>query len=98
VDVTNGIEICGRCLVHLNASGYVAAKWGTGNIEQAPNPQNPRALRKWAEDMLYGNNARFEINGMTDCMEAISTWNGDPVCSVHLWQLASAEMQGVKYR
>jgi hypothetical protein len=95
--VNDGNEICGRCLVLPNVSSSVIARWGD-NQAYPPNPQNPRAMKIWCEEMLYGNRARFEINAMSDCVEAISTWHGDPVCSVHLWTLVSEEMRGVKYR
>ena len=91
-DVSNGDEICGRCLVLPNAGSSIKAVWGD-NEAYPPNPQNPRALKKWAEEMLYGNCARFQIEDTTDRIEAISTWQGDPVCSYHLWQLTVAEMR-----
>lgn len=90
-DVGNGDEICGRCLINPNASTSVVAKWGT-NIQPPPS-MSPYLLKKWAQDMLYGNHARFEVDATSQRFEAVSTWHGDPVCGYHLWLLAEAEMR-----
>lgn len=92
MDVTNGDEICGRCLVNLNASTSIVAKWGTGNIEQ-PRSRTPAQLKTWAQEMLYGNGAHFEVDATNQRFEAVSTWHGDPVCGYHLWVLAEAEIR-----
>ena len=91
------LDICGRCLVNPNMTTYVVAIWetrGSINRERAPNHANPRALKQWAEDRLYGDGARFEIDATINRIVAISTWHGDPVCSYHLWLLAESENKG----
>lgn len=98
VDVGNGDEICGRCLVNLDARSSIAATWGGSGTEPDPHmaepaSRTPKALRKWAEEMLYGNNARFAVDDTDQRFEAVSTWHGDPVCGYHLWWLAEAEMR-----
>ena len=87
-------DICGRCLIQVNATSYVAAIW-EDNRENAPDPTNPRRLLKWIEGKLYDHGARFEINGMPGCVVSIATWHGDPVCVYHLWVLVEAESRGI---
>lgn len=97
-DFGGGDEICGRCLIIPNASSSIVATWGGGRTEPDPNvayPPSmvPAALKKWAQEMLYGNRARIAVDDTSQRFAAISTWHGDPVCGFHLWRLAEAEMR-----
>ena len=92
-DVGNGDEICGRCLINPNSSTSIVAIWGADRNMEDPPSMAPPQLKKWVQEMLYGNQARFEVNATSQRFEAISTWHGDPVCGYHLWQLAEAEMR-----
>lgn len=88
-------EICGRCLVNVNATIMVRAKItgsdGATHMEICQYPTDPIALKEWVENHWYGDNARFEVGTTTDRFKAISTWHGDPVCAWHLWVLVDAE-------
>ena len=91
--MSSGDEICGRCLINPDVRSNIVAIWGNGqNMDHPPDMAPPR-LKKWAQEMLYGNRARFEVDATSQRFEAISTWHGDPVCGWHLWQLAEAEMR-----
>lgn len=84
-------EICGRCLVNVDARSSIAAV-KEGYLEQARD-RDPRRLKAWAEEKAYGDGCHFQVDATGDRFIAISTWHGDPVCSYHLWQLAEAEMR-----
>jgi hypothetical protein len=97
MDTGDGDEICGRCLINWNGTRIVASWGGHGqepDTEMAePASMTPAALKKWAQDMLYGNRARISADAVSQRFEAISTWHGDPVCGYHLRVLAEAEMR-----
>lgn len=88
-------DICNRCLVNVNATVTIRAKItaadGGIRTEFCEVATNPAALKKWVEDLWYGDNARFEVDATADRFKAISTWYGDPVCAWHLWELVDAE-------
>lgn len=90
-------QICNRCLVQVDARVSLVALWSnsTGvNSDLAPNVTNTIALKKWIEERLYGDNARFELNQFTGAVKAVSTWHGDPVCMIHLRDCVTRETQG----
>jgi len=68
---------------------------GLIDFETAPCVSDPVSLKKWAERVLQLG-GQIQVNARTDMFAPISTWQGDPVCSVHLWHLAEAEMRGVR--
>lgn len=84
------IEICGRCLVNLDARSSVAAV-KEGQYEPAPN-MAPWPLKAWAQEKAADGYV-FEQYTSSGVLIAISTWNGDPVCAVHLWTLVDLEMK-----
>jgi len=93
MDITNGDEICGRCLVNVNATTSIRAIKPNGDQEEAP-VRDPRGLKLWAQARLYGDRCRFQVDATGDRFESVSTWHGDPVCAYHLWYLAEAELRG----
>lgn len=93
--------ICGRCLITVNVATNIVAKWGvsenTGQYTHMQNfhaPTNPLMLKEWVQRMWYINSATFDIDEYTDMFKAIATFNGDPVCQVHLRMLVHHEMTG----
>lgn len=85
-------EICGRCLVNINATVTIRAIFPDGKREFCDCATNPVALKKWVEDRRFGDNyCRFEVDATTDRFRPVSTWHGDPVCSWHLWVLVDGE-------
>ena len=84
-------EICGRCLINVNITVPVVARFPDGHSEFFGTPTDPLALRKWIEDRWYGEGCTFAVGTTTDRFRSISVWHGDPVCPVHLWWLVDAE-------
>lgn len=84
-------EICGRCLVNVNATITIQAIFPDGHKEFCEHPTDPVALKKWVEDRWFGDNCRFEVGQTTARFRAVSTWHGDPVCVYHLWELCETE-------
>lgn len=88
-------ELCGRCLVVVNASTSVRARWknaGGYHIAHAEN-LDVTSLIQWAEDMIYGQNADIEIGNTSQRMRPVSTFRGDLVCAYHLMELVSIELR-----
>jgi hypothetical protein len=90
------MDLCGRCLIILNATTAVRAdiprEGGRIDVEHAACATDPVSLKKWAERVLQLG-GRITVDATTGRFEPLSTWHGDPVCSVHLWTLAEAEMR-----
>jgi hypothetical protein len=90
------MNICNRCLVQSNGACLIC-RWisndGLMFVEtMSYNTANPVAVDKWIREKLSNPDAkedavRFEINNYSNAVLAISTWQGDPVCSPHLYQL-----------
>ena len=87
------LDLCGRCLVIVDARTVIRARHPDGCIEVCEHSTDPRTLKKWVEARAYGDGCTFQVDNTTDRFLAISTWHGDPVCSWHLWVLAEAEMR-----
>ena len=89
-------DICNRCLIIPNATTLVRAQIprddGLIDFTHANCATAPIDLKKWAEDVL-AKGGRIMVDATTDRFAALSTWHGDPVCSVHLWDLTTAEMR-----
>jgi hypothetical protein len=86
--------LCGRCLIVQSAGTNIVARWkadGLSHAEHPPTPTNPRALKSWAEEKLYGDNAVIDLDAWMDAFRPVATWHGDPVCTIHLYQLVDQE-------
>lgn len=93
-------DLCGRCLIIVNATSYVSARW-TADLSYQECARNlaPEPLAKWAEQILErsGGDAVFDIDATTGHIVPFSTWHGDPVCRYHLWVLVEADRKEHKY-
>lgn len=97
-------EPCGRCLVHLNATGMVRAKWTDekgGHFQEAANySTDPKYMYEWCKQMMQ-RGATFEWDGWTNAVIPITTLHGDLICVAHL--MAETErrynesIRGVQY-
>ena len=87
-------ELCGRCLVVVDARTVIRARTPT-RITTAPD-LDVVSLIKWAESMIYGDNANIEVNGTRNRFQPVSTYRGDLVCAVHLYELVSLELRGFR--
>lgn len=88
--------LCGRCLVIVNTRANVAARRDGRVVESCPNPTDPRALRRWAEEKLWGDNCVLSVDDMDYAFDPVTTWHGDPVCSAHLVECRLRELRGGK--
>lgn len=89
--------ICGRCLIYPNVTSILQAEWLEGGLirqEICQHITSPAAVLRWIEGAgeKSGGDARFTVDADTGAVTAISTWNGDEVCQMHLWRLVAAEM------
>jgi hypothetical protein len=88
-------ELCGRCLVVINARLMVCAKHPNGAVEIIQQATNPVSLKSWVTGLLQNSPEwRFEIGDTAHRFLPIATMYGDPVCAYHLWQLVDDEMHG----
>lgn len=88
-------ELCGRCLVVVNAQTAVRAKHPNGALEIIREATNPVGLKSWVTGLLVNSREwRFEMDSTTDRFIPISTMYGDLVCAYHLWILVDDEMHG----
>jgi hypothetical protein len=88
--------ICNRCLVQ-SPGALLLCRWIsndglTFSETMQYNPTSPVEVDKWIREKLSNPDAkedtvRFDINGFHNAVRAISTWQGDPVCSPHLYNL-----------
>lgn len=91
------MDLCNRCLIQVNATTSIRVRYtGDDNmmhIENCDQVTDPIYLKSWAEKHAGRAQARFQVNDTLDRIKAFSTWQGDPVCSVHLWYLVDAEQK-----
>lgn len=87
-------DICNRCLIQVNATTSIRAKIPEANggirLEAFHYPTDPVTLKAWVGDVL-AEGGRIEVGDTTDRFRAFSTWHGDPVCVMHLWDLTENE-------
>lgn len=81
-------DVCTRCMVNESAVTMMVAKWKDDDnlYHQEPfrNTTDPKAVQEWAHQMIQ-RGAEFVVNQWNDAVKAITTFNGDPICSPHLW-------------
>jgi hypothetical protein len=91
--------LCSRCLIVQNIATRIVARWKAGELDHQdypPSPTSPRALKSWAEEKLYGDNATIDLDAWSDAFRPVATWHGDPVCVIHLYQLVDRERRDWK--
>jgi hypothetical protein len=93
LDYVAPVEICNRCIVVVNVSTIIRARQTGYVIENYSDITDVKKLIEWARRMII-RGADIEMNTCAHAFEAISTWNGDPVCQVHLWERLDAERKG----
>ena len=90
-------DLCGRCLINPNAVTLIRAKvsHADGSIDSLVCPDlRPRTIRDWAEGILLADeHVVFELDAWSGALIPVATWNGDPICDMHLWERRDAELR-----
>lgn len=93
-------DVCNRCLVMRDVRIGFTARWQSGGMVFAEpwNTIGPRETINWHEKMMIksGGDAIFDYAASRGALTAITTWNGDPVCEMHLWDLTERELRGTR--
>jgi hypothetical protein len=84
--------LCSRCLVILDSRTVVRASDGQDSVV-CPFTGSPSELARWVERMGSNGMDRFIIDAMPDAFIPVASWNGDPICDIHLIEVRTAEMR-----
>jgi hypothetical protein len=86
--------LCSRCMVNPNATSYLRAHLpNAGKVLNCAHTTDPAGVRRWAEAVLNEDGeAVFELDSWTRALRPVTTWQGDPVCVVHLVERRLAEL------
>jgi hypothetical protein len=94
--MTDADEPCNRCLVLRDNRERHVATWREGTeVRKELSPSLPQLIVPWFQTMMSesGGDATFTYMASTHTLRAVATWNGDPVCAMHLWDLADQELR-----
>lgn len=86
-------QICSRCLLILNVTSRVIARDYKGNSEQFSDPTNPRALRRWVQEKMWGEGNVMILDTYEPAFEPVGTYMGDAVCGWHLHECIRRERE-----
>jgi len=86
-------ELCGRCLAIVDVRiGVVAEKRGAREGFSG-SATDSWALARWVIEKL-ADHWTIWISDYTRAFEPVATWQGDPVCEMHLRECRERELRG----
>lgn len=86
---------CNRCLIHLNVRTVIRVRYSDAKGQHflLAESTDPQYLILWYNGYAQKNGVEFEIDANRGNFIPITTWYGDPICIVHLWEVREQEIR-----
>lgn len=88
------VNTCSRCLADLfiSSAHYVNARnRSSGEIVSLRYTADLQEIEDWAESHL-ADEWTVSLDNASGALHKVTTWHGDPVCRVHLYELRRQEL------